>query len=211
MGDVTAVGFDDEAGDIEVEQDREVGGDGLDQLLEALGVEQEQHRGMDAVLAVQIGPAGADQLALLVLEGADLGAQPVDHEGLEVHHPTPAVDRRRGQVVDQIGVLGQEVRVAPQIGAHILRRERRRLTRGVARFAAPVGHDRSGPPYRIDWPVFFQSSTNWERPLSVSGWLNSCFSTDAGAVTTWAPRRAALTMCIGLRIEATSTSVLKAS
>ena len=59
-------------------------------------------------------------------------------------------------------------------------------------------------------PVFAQSARNAARPLSVSGWLNNCRSTAGGTVQICAPIFAASTTCIGLRTDATSTSVLNA-
>src|SRR5262249_18317012 len=63
----------------------------------------------------------------------------------------------------------------------------------------------------ICWPVFAQSARNAASPLSVSGWLNNCRSTAGGTVAMCAPSFAASTTCIGLRTEATSTSVLNES
>ena len=57
--------------------------------------------------------------------------------------------------------------------------------------------------------AFSQSFRNVSRPMSVSGCLNSASMTAAGQVQMSAPMRAASTMCIGPRVEATSTSVLK--
>jgi hypothetical protein len=99
---------------IEVEQDREVGRHRVDQLLEALGIQQEQDRGMHPVLGVVIGAAGTDEGALLLLQPLDLAAQPFGLEALQVDHPVAAIPRRQGQPGQQIRVLDQEVRMGQQ-------------------------------------------------------------------------------------------------
>ena len=60
----------------------------------------------------------------------------------------------------------------------------------------------------ICWPVLAQSARNAAKPLSVSGWLNNCRRMAGGTVQIWAPNLPASTTCVGLRTEATSTSVL---
>src|SRR3546814_1040637 len=60
-------------------------------------------------------------------------------------------------------------------------------------------------------PVFFQSSRKASSPLLVSVCFTSALSTAGGTVQTSAPSLAASITCIGWRMLATSTSVLKRS
>ena len=55
--------------------------------------------------------------------------------------------------------------------------------------------------------AFSQSFRNFSSPMSVSGCLNIWSMSAAGQVQMSAPMRAASTMCSGLRVDATSTSV----
>src|SRR3954464_12875539 len=63
--------------------------------------------------------------------------------------------------------------------------------------------------YALTAWVFSQSLRNFSRPMLVSGWLNSESITAGGQVQMSAPRRAASTMWIGLRVLATRISVAK--
>ena len=77
----------------------------------------------------------------------------------------------------------------------------RRRAQPLERFQAEAVVDQTG--------IFLPSSTNFLRPTSVSGCFTSCCSTLHGTVHTSAPSSAAFTTCVGLRTDATSTSVSK--
>ena len=79
------------------------------------------------------------------------------------------------------------------------------LARSRRRAAGLTGTDGF---YALTLWAFSQSFRNFSSPMSVSGCLNICSMTAAGHVQMSAPRRAASTMWIGPRVEATSTSVL---
>ena len=66
-----------------------------------------------------------------------------------------------------------------------------------------------GRCYAFTLCAFSQSFRNFSSPMSVRGCLNIASMTAAGQVQMSAPRRAASTMWIGPRVDATSTSVLK--
>ena len=137
---------------------------------------------------------------------------PLRHRGgmrpLGVHHRRHVVGQllamhpaRRGQQAIQPGVLRQPGGMGAQ---------ERRDERGLRLVGLRQRQRSSACGQAICWPVFAQSARKAARPLSVSGWLNSERSTAGGSVATWAPSLAASTTCIGLRTEATSTSVLNA-
>src|SRR3546814_17419655 len=99
----------------------------------------------------------------------------------------------------------QQVGMLFQPGHHLGLVERDEIGRRRGRCAV-VGHQL---PPRMLWPVFFQSARKASSPLSVSGCFTSALSTAGGTVQTSAPSLAASITCIGWRMLAPSTSVLK--
>src|SRR5665213_2401572 len=145
-------------------------------------------------------------LGLKLLQLTPLALQ---HEVLHIDDLVAALQGPRRQHREQRRMVHQEIRMRAQIGANLgfgdaVGRRRRHgfvlvLRHSEACFAGP----------RIDCPVFFQSAAKLANPLSVSGCWYNCRITLGGMVPTWAPIFAASRTCMGWRIDATSTSVLR--
>ena len=162
------------------------------------GAEQRQHRVLHPAGEARGRASGGQQ---------PIGALALDaqHRRHVIGHAVALHPRRRLQYPVQVGMLGQPGRIGTQE-----RLDEAPPAPALARVAPPAAGS-SSAVQAICWPVLAQSARNAARPLSVSGWLNNCRSTAGGTVATCAPILAASTTCIGLRTEATSTSVLNAA
>ena len=192
-------------------------------MLEAVGGQQRQRRLMDARLGREIGAAGADQRAMLLLQPRDLDALMLQHELLHVDDALAALPRRRRQHLEELAVLDQEIGMLAEIGGDLggAAVAARRKRSGALRLGFLVlGHD---PPHA---PLLFRGGFCFAedrlaglRPVREKGGEALVGERDAGTsgaaplggrVPTCAPIFAASTTWMGWRIEATSTSVLSA-
>ena len=162
-------------------EDGEVLGEGVDRAsLDAAGAGDDAVAGHDLLVHPEVEAAVGDELVDLV-EGAGIEEQ-ID----------PLARRELAGVVLPL----QPIVAAAALGAAL---EVREMVHEQVR--------RSGR-YTFTLCAFSQSFRNFSSPMSVSGCLNICSMTAAGQVQMSAPMRAASTMWIGPRTEATSTSVL---
>jgi hypothetical protein len=135
--------------------------------------------------------------------------------GLRVHRKREHVGRLRFAAMLSIERL--DVRVVSQKDAQLTLRDAEILEHALragaeatliqARCAARVSRDERGHAFDYSFGIFFASSRNFARPMSVSGCLTSCPMTLNGIVQMSAPITAACTTCTGWRTLATSTSV----
>ena len=96
---VPAGGLHGQGDEVDAEQDRQVRGDDLDEVVEIDVADHRQGRGMDAVLQRTLAPGALDEAVLDILVLAAVGAQAVDHEGLQVDHVVAQVALRRRHAV----------------------------------------------------------------------------------------------------------------
>ncbi len=174
--------------------------------LDAAGARDDPVAGHDLLLHPEVEAAVGDELVDLV-EGAGV-EQEIDplarRELPDVVLPFQAIVAAAafgaalevGEMRERIHDLGGH--------AHGIPTRIAKLTK-LAKDVSSWGRD----GYALTPCAFSQSFRNFSSPMSVSGCLNSCSMTAAGHVQMSAPRRAASTMWIGPRVEATSTSVLK--
>ena len=108
--------LDPDRDDVDIEQHGEIGRHGLQQLLEAGGGEDRQHRLVHPALACQSAAAGGDQGAVFEVEPRQVLAQPLDMEMLEIEHPFAELAARRPQQAQRLGVLLEKIGMAAQIG-----------------------------------------------------------------------------------------------
>ena len=118
--------------DIDVDQDREVGGDDLQQMLETQRLQHRQRRLVHAALAGKVAAAQCDQVLVFVLHPLQVVAQAFEHEMLKIEHAVAVVAARRPQQAECRRMLFEEIRVLAQIGddvggAGVARPARRRL------------------------------------------------------------------------------------
>jgi hypothetical protein len=108
-------GLDTQRHRVHVELNGQVGGDGLDQVLEGSRAHDGEHRGVNAGLAREIAAADGDQIAVLALQAADFPLQTYHHEALHVDRAFALLAPRRHQPGDQLGVLREEVGMPAEI------------------------------------------------------------------------------------------------
>jgi len=84
VGNLLAFGFDDENGDVNIEDGGEIHGDGLNEFFEIAGFDKGEHRAVDALLVVHVRAGGFDN----GLTGRDravfIGLEALNHVGLKV-------------------------------------------------------------------------------------------------------------------------------
>ena len=107
--------------DIDVDQDREVGGDDLQQMLETQRLQHRQRRLVHAALAGEVAAAQCDQVPVLVLHPLQVVAQAFEHEMLKIEYAVAVAAARRAQ---QTAAPPDAFRGNP--GARADRRRRRR-------------------------------------------------------------------------------------
>src|SRR3546814_2161333 len=93
---------------VEIEDHREVGGDGLDEFLEARRAQQRQDGLVHTALDGAVAAPGGDEVVAQIAELRVLAAQALDHELLAVDDALAVIARRKGQHVQQIGMPGEE-------------------------------------------------------------------------------------------------------
>ena len=113
--------FDAQGDDIEIQDHRNVGGDGLDQFFKRLHREQRQDAFVHAALTLQIGPRRGHEVALLAGQVADFVAQAIDHRLLKIRDAVAQFAIRRLHGLEAFGMLDEEIRVVAQ-KFHDLRR-----------------------------------------------------------------------------------------
>ena len=111
--------FDAKGDDVSIDQHGEVGGDDLQQMLEARSLQHRERGFVHAALADEVAAAQSDQAFVLVLQPAEIMAQAFEHEMLEIEHPIAGRPARRTQQVQRVGMAFKEIRMVAQIGDDI--------------------------------------------------------------------------------------------
>ncbi len=111
--------FDAEGHDVDVDQDREVGRNDLQQVLKAQRLQHRQRRLVHAALAREVAAAQRDQGFLLVPHPLQVAAHALEHEMLKVEHVLAVVAARRAQQMQRVGMFFEKIRVLAQIGDDI--------------------------------------------------------------------------------------------
>ncbi len=128
-----AIALDTERHRIDIQDQRQLVGDDIDEVLEVPCIQHRQYRAMHLVLTGEVGARRTDQRIMVVPGACEVGLQTADHEPLHVDDAVGFLCSleagRRGQQTDQFRMAQQEIRVLLQVSHD----------RGICQCVCPTG------------------------------------------------------------------------